>query len=159
VGIQTALNTFAPVVIFLTMAAISLFFINIFRKYWYAKAPDDRRRLKLLYGGATVALTPLFFLIFAAIILRRNFNANTWFVYPILLLLFVFPLTLAYVIVVEKAMELRVAIRQGLQYAMARRGLRMLTGAVIVGLIFFAVRLINEPGARKPQQITVLGIL
>ena len=42
-------------------------------------------------------------------------------------------LSLAYVIVVQKAMEVRVAVRQGLQYTLARGGVRLLQrGAVAV---------------------------
>jgi sigma-B regulation protein RsbU (phosphoserine phosphatase) len=59
-----------------------------------------------------------------------------WFIALIVLPLILFPLTLAYVIVVQKAMGVSVALRQGLQYTLAKGGIRVLQfvliGAVIV---------------------------
>src|SRR5229473_2060689 len=50
-------------------------------------------------------------------------------------LISLFPVTLAYVILVQRAMEVRIVLRQGLQYALARRGVVtmqvLLTAAVI----------------------------
>src|SRR5205085_8584609 len=42
----------------LSMAAISTFFINISEKIRHEATPDAKRRLKLLYSGTSVALTP-----------------------------------------------------------------------------------------------------
>jgi DNA-binding beta-propeller fold protein YncE len=50
-------------------------------------------------------------------------------------MLLLFPLTLAYVIVVQKAMDVRVVLRQGLQYALARNGVRTLQVlAILTGM-------------------------
>jgi sigma-B regulation protein RsbU (phosphoserine phosphatase) len=123
-GLQSVARRFAGVFMVLSMVAIGTFFMNIFRKMFSAKG-DARRRLKLLYGGASIALTPLFLLVLWSLIRRSDMdNVPQWILIPSLVLLFVFPLTLAYVIVVEKAMELKVALRQGLQYALATGGVR-----------------------------------
>ncbi len=142
-------------IIVLSMAAISTFFIYVFRKMAIAQNRDDKRRLKLLYGGTTISMTPLLLVVLASFIFK---HVSEWLLIPALLLVFLFPLTLAYVIVVEKAMELRVVIRQGLQYALARRGVRVLTTIVLFVLIFLAVGIILEPGMRRPQQIAVLSV-
>jgi len=159
VGLQHALTRFAPVLLALFMVAIGSFFINISMKMSSAKTTDDRRRLKLLYWGATLSLTPLFLIVVASLVMRRLFSGNDWVIIPALVALFLFPLTLAYVIVVEKAMEVRVAIRTGLQYALATKGTRVLMAGIIVGLLFFALRLINDPSVRRPQQLMTLGVM
>ena len=76
---------------------------------------------------------------------------------PALMLLFVFPLTLAYVIVVEKAMELRVLVRVGLQYALASKGMRVLQVIASVVVIFFAIRMTADATLRQPQRMELLG--
>ena len=160
-GIQSALNRLGPVLMALMMAGTSLFFVNISRKLAKATVPEERRRFKLLYGGTTVALTPLFLLVVASLILRRPIGGSNWMIYPALVLLFVFPLTLAYVIVVEKAMELRVAIRTGLQYALASKGVRVVQVAVSAGVLVGTVYMATGGGVRRAQQMQMIayGIL
>ena len=69
-GLQTSLRRVGWLLLLLTMLAISTFFINIFVKMSNAKG-DARRRLKLLYGGATAALTPLFLVVMWSLIFRK----------------------------------------------------------------------------------------
>jgi len=140
------------------MAAVTTFFLNLSYKLRRATARDDRRRLKLLYLGTTVAFTPLFLLVITTLVFRKSFDESNWAIYPALLMLFVFPLTMAYVIVVEKAMELRVVIRQGLQYALARRGVRILTVVVGSGMLLLAFRIMNDPDVRRPMKLMTLGL-
>lgn len=75
---------------------------------------DAQRRLRLLYWGATVALTPLL-----VITLFSQYRGKSmydifpdWLIAMGLILTTIFPLTLAYVIVVQRAMDVRVAVRQ-----------------------------------------------
>jgi len=158
-GLSGFLNRIGVPMLVLGMVAIGTFFFNTAHKKATSHSRDDKRRLKLLYGGAIIAFTPLFLLVIASLIFKTAVvHAPDWLVIPILLLLFVFPLTLAYVIVVEKAMELRVVIRQGLQYWLARRGLRLLSIGVIVILFVLAFRIMFEPGMRRPQQLIVLAV-
>ena len=148
--------------IILMMIAIGSFFINVSFKQKIAKAADEKRRLKLLYFGVTASMTPLFLLVIASLILhRQNFggSGSDWYIIPALLALFLFPLTLAYVIVVEKAMDLRVAIRQGLQYALARRGVRVLTILAMIAVVTLGMTLLNKPGVRGPEQIAVMTVM
>jgi len=160
-SLQQALERFGQTaVLILMMFAISTFFINIFHKWSSSAAPDEKRRLKLLYFGTTVSLTPLFLLVIASLVLHRTqFTSSDWLIIPALLALFLFPLTLAYVIVVEKAMDLKVAIRQGLQYALARRGVRVLTVLVTIAVVLTGVHLLNQPGVRGPQQLALIAFM
>ena len=56
--LQRGLNRLGFVLMLLMMTAIGTFFINIFVKIAHSKTSDSRRRLKLLYTGASVSLTP-----------------------------------------------------------------------------------------------------
>ena len=72
-----------------------------------------------------------------------------WFVLSALSLMLLFPITLAYVIVVHRAMDVRVVIRQGLQYGLATTGIRVLqiilTAAVLITGVTFARAAISVP--------------
>jgi len=159
-GAQRFLTRLSPILVGAMMAAISTFFINIGRKASSAKTPDLRRRLKLTYAGTTISMTPLFLLVIASVILRKSLtHIPDWITVPALMLLFLFPLTLAYVIVVEKAMDLKVAIRQGLQYALARRGVRVLMVLVTIAVVLTGVHFLNQPGVRGPQQLMLIAFM
>lgn len=56
-------------------------------------------------------------------------------------LLFVFPITIAYAIVVQRAMDVRLIIRQSLQYTLAKRGVIVLQ-AVLSAVLFSVVALL-----------------
>ena len=144
-------------VIYISMLAISCFFFAISAKIGQASTADARRRLILLVNGTSLSLTPLFILALWGIF-RGGFGAvppGIWI--SCVLMLAIFPITLAYVIVVQRALDVRVVIRQGLQYALARRGIygiQILLGAVVV---LTAATLISDPARNRPRKIQVIG--
>ncbi|MBV9343347.1 MAG: SpoIIE family protein phosphatase, partial [Acidobacteria bacterium] len=81
-----------------------------------------------------------------------------WAILAILVLLIVFPLTLAYVIVVEKAMDVRVVLRQGLQYAFARHGIRILQIVAISLVIKGAFTFASHEQGNRSQNIAVIAV-
>ncbi|MDQ2948332.1 MAG: SpoIIE family protein phosphatase [Acidobacteriota bacterium] len=156
VALQPIATVTEPISIYLGMAAISLFFFAIWRKAFDPLiTPDGRRRLRLVAWGATVALTPLFLVVIQIFILRRTLSANIVLVCVVPLA--VFPLSLAYVIVVHRALDVRVVIRQGLQYALAQRGLRVMQALLTMVVIGIAV-LVGSQQLRRPQRFTIVGL-
>jgi phosphoserine phosphatase RsbU/P len=140
------------------LAAAGTFFTNIALKSAYSKNADEKRRLRLLHVGATVSLTPMFLLVVAALALgRQRSNAPEWIAVPALLMMFLFPLTLAYVVVVEKAMALGVVVRQGLQYALASKGVRVIQVLISAAVLSGALYLATEGGLRRPQQMQMIA--
>lgn len=119
-------------------ASISLFFSGISEQFTNPRlAADSRRRLKLLYWGCCVSLAPQFLrFLYAWIFLHRN-PGDDAMVIPAGMAEALFPLTMAYVIVVQRAMDVRMVVRQGVQYAFARQGVvvvQLLVMAVISGV-------------------------
>jgi sigma-B regulation protein RsbU (phosphoserine phosphatase) len=103
---------------------IALFFVIMGYRTFTEHNPDARRRLLLLNAGAAVSLAPGIVLLVYAAITRQDIP--NWLIFLILGLVFIFPLTMAYVILVHRAMDVRVVIRQGLQYLLASAGIRAL---------------------------------
>ena len=71
-----------------------------------------------------------------------------WVVIPVSVLLFIFPLTMAYVIVVQRAMDVSVVVRQGVQYLLARGSVRVLQIAVSIAVFWMVMTM--RPGGIVP---------
>ncbi len=135
---------------------VSGFFSFIFAKSSMSISPDAKRRLRLLYWGTTIALTPALLLAFAEWTLRP-IEIPDWLTALVVLMFFLFPLTLAYVVVVQRAMDVRVVVRQGLQYALAKNGVRVLQVLAILVVTLTALALIGQHRER-PQKLIVIAL-
>jgi len=155
------LERLSRVIFLLSFAAIGCFFAAIGTKASAAVTPDAKRRLKLLYTGATISMAPACILTVITAIkggeLEKIFPE--WLVLFSLLLMLLFPVTLAYVIVVHRAMDVRVVIRQGLQYTLATRGIRILQIILTIVIISTAVTFMNKPELSRPSRLTTLALL
>jgi phosphoserine phosphatase RsbU/P len=147
-----------PVRTVLGMVAISLFFFSLGEKSGTASTKDARRRIRLVWLGAAVGLTPGFVVALTCLITGRDFPGNVpaWLVYLVEGCVVIFPLTLAYVILVQRAMEVRVAIRQSLQYAFARGGLWLLRAVLIAVVAKICVDLSRDKGGFTFPQAALL---
>ncbi len=131
------------------------FFSFIFTKSYREISPDSRRRLRLLAWGATIAMTPALLLAISVLVTGRTDFPN-WLATIVSLLFVLFPLTLAYVIVVQRAMDVRVVLRQGVQYALAKNGIIVLQ---IVALSAVASTFVALTAHRDtPAKLTVIGL-
>jgi len=136
------------------MLSIGAFFALLGHKSGKASTPDARRRLGILWLGASVSLTPSFIVALISIVRGTDLfrDLPDWAVIAALLSLALFPITLAYVIVVHRALEVRVAVRQGLRYALAKSGIRVLqflaTALVVIATPFSHRRISTSTCAR-----------
>ena len=112
---------------------VGAFFALLGRKTALLQNPDAKRRLSLMSTGCTVALTPLLPVVF--------FNLPPWLETICLLMVAFFPITMAYVIVVQRAMDVRTVVRSGVRYALAKQGIQFLRVAISTVLVVVALRL------------------
>jgi len=149
---------FGSITFWLSLIAIGSFFASITFKSSTAVSPDAKRRLRLLHFGTTVAMSPTFILLIIARIKGGELEQvfPEWLVLASLTLLLLFPITLAYVIVVQRALDVRVVIRQGLQYALATGGIRALQLVLTAAVLFSAINLAASHGNR-PQKLFVIA--
>jgi len=105
---------------------------------------DARRRLLLLDVGAVPSVAALLTFLIG---IRTGVRFPLWSSFLLLTMVLAFPLTMAYVIVVHRAMDVRVVIRQGVQYVLARGGIRVIQIALVVAVSIAATSLLaGEPG-------------
>jgi phosphoserine phosphatase RsbU/P len=122
--------------LYIEMGLIGFFFLIVAYKTVTAATSDARRRFLLLDTAAAVGLLP--FLITLTWISIHHEDFRGWPALVSIAALLVFPLTMAYVIVVNRAMDVRVVLRQGLQYLLATSGIRIIQIAISAGVIVLA---------------------
>lgn len=117
--------------------------------------PDATRRLRFMIAGCSLALIPLLILVVTQ--LSGIGRLPGWAVSICLLMLLFFPATMAYVIVVQRAMDVRMVIRSGVRYAMASTGLQILRIGVAAALVG-AVAYLIEHSARTWETALIIGV-
>jgi phosphoserine phosphatase RsbU/P len=145
-SVAALLDRFGKLQFILSFIATGAFFAAISVKMRMAVTPDAKRRLRLLYVGSSISMGPPCILFVVQAIKGSPFEGifPLWLVLSALSLMLLFPVILAYVIVVHRAMDVRVVVRTGLQYALATGGIRVLqiilTAAVLITGITFSRR-------------------
>lgn len=126
-------------VVAFSMLCIATFFVSLAIKMRASRDPDARRRLQWLLWGSVIALTPAFLVEIGIGLI--GIDLPLWLVVTAFLAVVLFPLTLAYVIVVQRAMQVRVAMRMGMQYALARGGISVVRVLLTILIIFMGISL------------------
>jgi sigma-B regulation protein RsbU (phosphoserine phosphatase) len=130
-------------------------------KYYFAKSADSQRRLRWLYGSLVVIFV-------LAVILVAASTINSAYRQPVVNLdvgayvaFLVFPLTLAYVILVHRAMDIRPALRQGLQYALASNGVRVIQIVITAAMLLLALRIAtrSQGSLIETTMVAAVGLL
>lgn len=155
-AVVAPLEVIAPLVTVLYIAIVgSFFFLMYYRSNDPGTSPDGRRRIRILRLGGAVGLTPLLLAIlwqFAKLPTWPDWMfRTTW------LMVAIFPLTLAYVIVVDRALELRIAVRAGVRYALARGGVVVLMMGMVGLLIYAPTAVFDQNKLNLPQKLTIIG--
>jgi sigma-B regulation protein RsbU (phosphoserine phosphatase) len=136
------------------------FLVSLGWKFRIETNADSRRRLRLLLCGTAVSLTPLFVLLGVAALLKDRPTVesfSSWLLVPSLLTLIIFPITLAYVIVVQHAMDVRVVIRRGVKYTLARQGLAVLRITASIAIVYGTVLEVQRHHAHYMWDAVAVG--
>lgn len=133
----------------LNLLFVILYLILTLDKLRSASTQDARRRLRVLTAGMSVGMGSLLivFVLLPHFGIRGQNNASYWIRYLGALLFMFAPLTLAYVVVVQRALDVRVLLRIGSRYALAKASLWVLQ---IVLLSVIGLRLLL-PALHKRQ--------
>jgi phosphoserine phosphatase RsbU/P len=133
----------------LQVICILLFLAALFDKLRSASTADARRRLRVLAIGSALSLGPLVILFSVVPLFGMDPGHGKWFLAAIPLLS-LFPITLAYVLIVERAMDVRILLRMGTKYLLARATVLIAEIAIVAFLI---VRFIVPMMQRKEHQV------
>lgn len=128
-------------------------------KYRTASSADTKRRLRVLYAGAALSLLPITALVTIEHVrgVTEEYFPN-WLLIVVYLAFLLLPVTLAYVIVVQRALDVRVVLRQGLQYTLARRGVLILQ-ILLSTALFTALTILMTSHSMNPLgTVAVLAV-
>ena len=146
----------------LTMVAFFLFFSMLASKSATLENKDSRRRLRILYVGTSASLLPALLIVVYRLISGKDGGffdlVPYWFAILALISMLLFPLTMAYVIVVQRAMDVSVVIRQGLQYALAKGGIRVLQFFLLIAIALGVGWSINNYGSSLLIQLGIIVV-
>ena len=145
----------------LGILAIFYFFATIGTKMGTATG-DARRRLKILYYGAAAGLAPFFILVLISIVRGKDVGQDIprWIIIASFCILLLFPISLAYVVIVHRAVDIRILIRQGTRYALARQSINIVRVLLGVWLALSLKDFVQHPGHQRNVDIVrIFGIL
>ena len=138
---------------------ITLYWIAIFAKLRTTSSPDARRRMRLLCLGSVIGLGSML-AIFGLLpwFGIANPSGIPWLGYTAAVLMLTFPLTLSYIVIVQRAMDVRILVRMGTKYALARTTMAVIQLAV-AALIFILFVVPVVAGHRRDSLGLVLALL
>jgi phosphoserine phosphatase RsbU/P len=126
-----------PLRIFFSACVFAFFYLLGAKKH-ILTAADARRRMNVMIWGCSVALFPLFFVILSE--LGAMPPLPGWVITLCLLMLVFFPITMMYVIIVQRAMDVRMVVRTGARYALASTGVKVLRFVLIAATIVYTIQ-------------------
>ena len=139
----------------LEMLCILLFLAALLDKLRSASTADARRRMRVLTLGSCLSLGPLMLIFSIVPLFGSDPHHGNWFM-AIMPFIVLFPLTLAYVVIVQRVMDVRILLRMGTKYLLARATLLV----VEFGLaLFVLLRFVLPMMGRKEHSLLDLLIL
>ena len=134
---------------------VLLFLVALFDKLRSVSTADARRRLRVLAIGSGLSLGPLLIIFVVVPWFGMDPHHGKWFGF-IVPIVAIFPLTLAYVLIVQRAMDVRVLLRMGTKYLLARATI-MAIEVAIVG--FVLLRFVVPMMDRRDHRVLTFVLL
>jgi sigma-B regulation protein RsbU (phosphoserine phosphatase) len=160
-GLAALLMKYTSAQIVLGMAAFSIYFFALGHKRAFVTQLDQRRRLQIIYWGSTVGNIPMLCVVLYSMFTGHDVGSGIppWLSLAALCIFTLFPLSLAYAVVVHRAMDLRILIRQGSQYALARTGIWIIRFLIITGVASSIATLLSHHPYRLDDAITAAAFI
>jgi phosphoserine phosphatase RsbU/P len=157
IALQQPLDRFTGPLAVISLIAPCIFFAALGFKIPGTSSADAKRRLLILYAGSIVSLTPMFLLVLYVFIVKHGDFSGIpeWLDATIAIFLCGFPVTLAYVVLTQRASDLRVVIRQGIRYIFAKAGVRVLIAILVAAVLWGLSEAVFSTRASRPVQVTI----
>lgn len=144
----------------LTLLAAVYFVLRLANKIREAASSDERRRLIILWTGMLIGLSPLAILMLRGLIRHEDpfLGVPSWLLLPSVLCLELVPCTMAYVVIVRRAMALPVLLREIVRVLLARRNLTAVRLLLLSASFLIFFERISHP-ASKRIEIEILFVI
>jgi sigma-B regulation protein RsbU (phosphoserine phosphatase) len=130
---NTVLTVSDRILACLDFVCLGLYFVLLVQKLRSSSSADLRRRLRVLLSGTGIGIGAL--LVVFALLPRIGYSpfhpGRAWLIYLGSTLFLLAPFSLAYVVLVQRAMDVRILVRQGTKYALAKATLWVIQAGII----------------------------
>jgi phosphoserine phosphatase RsbU/P len=113
---------------------IALSFVSLIWNAFSARAPEARRKIRVILWGTLVGVVP------AVLVLGSNdflgFHQPPLIFVAVIVLLWLFPLSFAYAVVKHQVLEIPVLLRRSARYLLVQRGFTVLLSVLSVGVVW-----------------------
>ena len=138
----------------LELACVIFYLIFMTDKLLSASTEDARRRLRILLVGTGIGLGALLitFVLLPDLGFSPNAPSHLWLAYTGAALFLLAPLALAYVVLVQRAMDVSILVRQGTKYALAKATLLVIQFALAAVVTYrFLIPLLTQKQIPREQ--------
>ena len=138
----------------LALACVIFYLVFMTDKLLSASTEDARRRLRILLVGTGIGLGALLIAFVLLPDLGFSFTApgHIWVAYTGAALFLLAPLALAYVVLVQRAMDVSILVRQGTKYALAKATLLVIQFALAAVVTYrFLIPLLTQKQIPREQ--------
>ncbi|TCK74215.1 sigma-B regulation protein RsbU (phosphoserine phosphatase) [Acidipila rosea] len=144
---------------YLDLVCVLLYLVLTLDKLRSASTPDARRRLRVLNTGMGIGIGSLLivFILLPSLGVPIESSKYYWLSYTSAVLFMVAPLTLSYVVLVQRALDVRVLLQMGARYMLAKWTLYVLERVVLIVAAFKLVGPIF--GKKQPHFSDFIGLL
>src|SRR5271165_7172504 len=115
--------------------SVFLGLISLLCNMFTVSSMDDRRKLKVIFWGTVVGVTPAAVIALAQEVF--HVQISFWLNFAKVVLLFLFPLSFAYAVVKHRVMDIPVLLKRSARYFVVERGFVILILATGVGATFW----------------------
>ena len=152
---QKFLPWLGTAILVLNLASVVFFAYHLATRNGAASTPDGSRRLKVLLVGTVVSCGPMFVLVIVGLLRSAGvFEVSLWLVIGTVMLLGLFPCTLAYVVVAQRALGLQALVRETISYAFRPGNVEILRLGVPLSVICYFV---YQPAASPVRKVAVVA--
>jgi len=137
---------------FLGLACVIFYLVFMTDKLLSASTEDARRRLRILLVGTGTGLSALLIAFILLPDLGFSPRGHLWLAYTGAVLFLLAPLSLAYVVLVQRAMDVSILVRQGTKYALAKATLLVIQFALAAVVTYrFLLPLLTQKQIPRDQ--------
>ncbi len=141
------------------LLCVVLYWVALYDKMRTASTPDVRRRLRVLLAGSLVGIGSVIVFVVWFPHFGHYTQRHVWPRYTGAVLFLFYPFTLAYVVLVERAMDVRILVRMGTKYALARASVQVLRIALVIFLTFrFLIPMLRK-GEHRPMDLLIIALI
>ena len=135
-------NLSGKIAFFFMFLFIMLGLISLSLNYIYAGDKEVKRKIRIIFWGAGIGVTPS--LLNAAAQNIFYINTPLWLSTLLVLTLFLFPVSFAYAVVKHRVLEIPVLLKRSARYLLVQRGFSIFLTLISLALVFFLALILSR---------------